>query len=176
MEGVVISRGRIRRWAGLLLVASLAVTLSGGPAVGQRVQDRPNAEEADRAIDLLRSPYCPGFMLRVCTSSQAAALRDSIYDLAAQGMTSDELVEWMVGRHGEEWRAMPRRSGTGLLAWIIPPLAVLFAVGGVMLWLKKHRGPAGVAPAEEGDALTEADRLELTAALRDWEASGGEDV
>ncbi len=165
---------RLRGW--LVLVGSLAALLIAGPVSGQRIQDRPNVEEADRAIDLLRSPYCPGFMLRVCTSASAAALRDSIYDLAAQGMSSDELVEWMIGRHGEEWRALPQRSGNALLAWIIPPFAALMAVVGVALWMKKHRGREEGNTAEDGEPLTDSDRLELTAALRDWEASGGEDV
>ncbi len=160
----------------LILVASLALLLIAEPVAGQRIQDRPNVEVADRAIDLLRSPYCPGFMLRVCTSAPAAALRDSIYDLAAQGMSSDELVEWMIGRHGEEWRALPQRSGNALLAWVIPPFAVLMAVAGVALWMKKHRGRDEGTSAEGADPLTDSDRLELTAALRDWEASGGEDV
>src|SRR5690606_39906361 len=109
-----------------------------------------------------------GFMLKVCTSSQAAGLRDSIYDLAAEGMTSDELVEWMVARHGEEWRAVPRTSGAGLWAWIVPPLAFLLGIGAIVWWMRAHRTPedATLAAASPND-LSDSDREVLSAALRD---------
>ncbi len=174
-EGVVVSRFGIRgaRCLTMLLVL-LAASVFAGPGSAQRIQDRPNQAEADRAIDQLRSPYCPGFMLRVCTSGQAAALRDSIYDLAGQGMTSDELVEWMIGRHGEEWRAVPKRSGAGLLAWVTPPAAVLIAVGLVVMWLRGHRARDEDIPATVGAKLSEADQRELTRALREWKDDGEE--
>src|SRR5687767_7299807 len=38
--------------------------------------------EATKAITRLKSPYCPGFMLEVCSSSGGAALRDTIEGLA----------------------------------------------------------------------------------------------
>jgi cytochrome c-type biogenesis protein CcmH len=157
----------------LLLLGSYLVPVDLS-AAAQRVADRPNAEEAERAIDRLRSPYCPGFMLEVCTSYQAALLRDSIYDLAAQGMTSDELVEWMIARHGEEWRAVPPRTGAGLLAWIIPPFVLLLGVGAAVFWLRSNRAQH-TAVAVEPTALSDSDRAALTAALRDWEATGGEE-
>jgi cytochrome c-type biogenesis protein CcmH len=156
-------------------VALLAVLWLAGAADAQgRIQDRPNQAEADHAIDQLRSPYCPGFMLRICTSSQAAELRDSIYNLAAEGMTSDQLVEWMIGRHGEEWRAVPKRSGAGLFAWVIPPVVVLLAVAGVVVWVRGHR-----RPEEENGALlaiSDAERAQLSDALREWEEEGGEEA
>src|SRR5690606_17734248 len=99
-------RSRIRAFRSCWIALAL-IALVSGAVVAQDVGERPNAEEARRAIGQLRSPYCPGFMLETCTSSQAAELRDSIYDLAAQGMSSDELVEWMLSRHGEQWRALP---------------------------------------------------------------------
>jgi len=180
-EGVVIFRTDLRRGARAAIVRlffAIAVivvsSLASAPAAAQRIQDRPHREEADRAIDRLRSPYCPGFMLRVCTSGQAAALRDSIYDLAAEGMGSDELVEWMIGRHGEEWRAVPKRSGAGLFAWVIPPVAVLLAVAGVVTWLRGHRPRGETGESVALPELTETDRRTLTNALREWEDAGAE--
>lgn len=170
------ARVGVRRAGGWLLasLAFLLLLLLPLEAGAQRVVDRPGAAEAERAIAELRSPYCPGFMLEVCPSPDAAALRDSLYDLAAEGATSAQLVEWMVGNHGEEWRGVPRRSGAGLWAWLIPPLAILVAVGAVFGWLRTNRAET-VQVAEE-ETISAHDRERLAAALREWEESGEEVV
>lgn len=155
-----------------ILLALLA--LVSGAVLAQGVGERPNADEARRAIAQLRSPYCPGFMLETCTSSQAAALRDSIYDLAAQGMPADDIVEWMLSRHGEEWRALPRRSGVGLWAWIIPPLAFLAGLAIVIGWLRSSR--RAEPPVASTPTVNDQDREKLAAALREWQDSGEEEI
>jgi cytochrome c-type biogenesis protein CcmH len=162
------------RW---LLAGSVLVGIALWPvqSEAQRRQDQPNAEQAEAAIEQLRSPYCPGLMLEVCPSPNAAALRDSIYDLAAEGQTTDQIVEWMLARHGEEWRGVPQRSGAGLLAWVIPPLALLIGVGVLVGWLRASRAQAEVA-VPESEPISETDRDKLAAALREWEESGGEEV
>jgi cytochrome c-type biogenesis protein CcmH/NrfF len=162
----------------LVLAFCGLVHISAGTAEAQRMQNRPNAEQADRAIDLLRSPYCPGVMLRACTSAPAAELRDTMYTLAAEGMNSEELVEWMLARYGPEYRALPPRSGSGLWAWVIPPLAILLAMAVIVGWLRKQGAkgrPAG-GPVVASTEISDADRDVLTAALRDWEETGEEDV
>jgi cytochrome c-type biogenesis protein CcmH/NrfF len=154
--------------AGLMLIA-------GSPAVAQEVQERPNADEARRAIGQLRSPYCPGFMLETCTSSHAAALRDSIYDLAEQGVPSGEIVEWMLARHGEEWRAVPMRSGPGLWAWVIPPLALLAGLAIVVGWLRASR-PTNGGEVAATPGISEGEREQLAHALREWQDAGEEEI
>ena len=60
-------------------------------------------------------------MLQVCSSYSGAALRDSIQAMAREGWTTEELVDWVLANHGEEYLAYPEASGTGLLAWLVPP-------------------------------------------------------
>jgi cytochrome c-type biogenesis protein CcmH/NrfF len=126
------------RVAPLALLLALAVLLAAGAllalpsaAAAQEIGYRPQPESdaARRAIGQLRSPYCPGLMLEVCPSANAEMLRDSIRMLANQGTPPDEIVEWMIANHGEEWRAAPKRSGLGLWAWILPPLVLLLGAG-----------------------------------------------
>ena len=130
----------------------------------------PTDAVAQSAIGELRSPYCPGLMLEVCPSPQAELLRDSIRDLAAAGKSKNELVAWTLERHGEEWRAVPRRSGVGLWAWIVPPLALLGA--GAWLarrgWSLRRTGPPAAAPRE----ISPADQARLEAELRELERIG----
>jgi cytochrome c-type biogenesis protein CcmH len=143
----------------LLLTAPVAVLIAQDP--------RPNAAVADQAIAQLKSPYCPGLMLEVCPSEPAAALRDSIRDLAAEGYSSNQLVEWVLSRHGEEWRGVPKRSGAGLWAWLVPPLMLVLGAGFVAYRLREAR-PDAVRPLP-GSELSDAERSELAAALEEMD-------
>lgn len=123
--------------------------------------------EASEAISLLRSPFCPGFMLEVCTSGDAEVLRDSLQAGALAGLGADSLVEWMVALYGEEYRALPETSGSGLLAWVVPPMALLLGLGLVVVALRRLKGPV---PAVAGkDAITADERDRLDEALAELE-------
>lgn len=151
---------------------ALALALSLAWAAGASAQEgtRSSHPEANRAIDALRSPFCPGLMLEVCPSPQAEALRDSIQMLAGQGMTSGELVEWMVGNHGEIYRAVPKAEGAGLLAWLVPPVALLLGIVGLVVAFRRLLGRrAERADAPARPELSEADRTRVREALAELE-------
>jgi cytochrome c-type biogenesis protein CcmH/NrfF len=126
--------------------------------------------EAAKAIEQLKSPYCPGFMLNVCSSAQGAALRDSIEWMAEAGLPSDSIVAWVLANHGDTLLALPPTTGKGLLAWVVPPVAVLLGLVLVLVALKRLRGsqeprdlPAAVSPEDErrlAEALRQLDEEE----------------
>ena len=107
-------------------------------------------------------------MLEVCPSFEAEALRDSIQMGAVQGLSADSLVEWMIAGHGEEYRAFPKRSGAGLLAWVAPPFALLMGLGLVVIVLRRLRGRVPAAAGAGG--LTDDERARLDEALAELEA------
>ena len=149
-----------------LLVSALLL----GPSVAfaqenEAHQYHPAAQEA---ISKIRSPFCPGQTLEICPSWQAEVLRDSIDQWASNGLTADSLIELVVATHGEEYRGFPQRSGTGLLAWVIPPAALILGLGLVVLALRRLRGPARQTVGQSG--LTEEEREQLDAALAELEA------
>ena len=125
---------------------------------------------ADEAIARLKSPYCPGLMLEVCTSYTGASLRDSMQAMAREGWTTDELVDWMLARHGEEYLAYPRASGAGLLAWLVPPSVILLGLIAVVMALRYMRARA---PAEESTPvdLSAEEEDRLREALRDMDSA-----
>ncbi len=123
--------------------------------------------EASEAISKLRSPFCPGFMLEVCPTSDAEALRDSLQAGARAGLSADSLVEWMVAAWGEEYRALPQASGSGLLAWVVPPAVLLLGLGLVVIALRRLKRPSMAVAGT--DAITEDERDRLDAALAELE-------
>jgi len=149
----------------LILAAAAPASAQQPPATGEAMSVHP---EAKKAIDGLWSPYCPGMMLEVCTSSGGAMLRDSAQSWAVRGLSADSIIERMVAEYGEQYRAEPRRSGAGLLAWMVPPVALVGGLGIVGLLLARKRAAAGspsaVAPAPVGSPGEEA---RLKAALKE---------
>lgn len=161
-----------RRWQSGLL--ALFLFFAGGPALGQQiprldepVQPHPQGEAA---IDRLRSPYCPGMMLETCPSPQAKLLRDSLQMLAWEGASSDSLVSWMLTNHGEEYRAVPQARGSGLWAWLMPPLALLGGVIIVALVLQHVRARRQEDKQSE-ESLSSEDESVLQEALEELKRS-----
>lgn len=124
--------------------------------------------EASEAISKLFSPFHPpGEMLEICRNPEAAALRDSISAMAYGGLPADSIIERVLAAHGEEYRAFPKRSGRGLLAWTMPPAMLVAGLAVVVLVLRRLKGPAPVGGRAE---LTDEERDRLDAALAELEA------
>lgn len=147
----------------LVFLSVVSVAAQQAPRLDEPVQPHP---EGNAAIGRLKSPFCPGMMLEVCPSPQAKLLRDSIQAMAWNGTTADSLVEWMLANHGEQYRAVPRVSGTGLWAWIMPPLALLAGFIIVAMALQHFRARRA-AQEETRIEISSEDETLLEEALKD---------
>lgn len=160
---------------GMPVVATLALLAFAGvaPVAGQDSDEATIANTtravADRAQGRIRSPFCPGLMLEVCPSPDAADLRDTIRVWADKGVTADSIVALVVAQYGEEYRGYPQTEGKGWLAWLVPPGAILLGVLAIAAALKHLRraGEARELP------VTEADQDEVRRALREMEEAEG---
>jgi cytochrome c-type biogenesis protein CcmH/NrfF len=172
---------RVTPWrVGLLSIGICSALLQSGLAAqipeGMEGSFAPHPE-AEEAISRLYSPFCPGFMLKVCTASQSAALRDSIQAFAYQGWTADELVEWMISNYGEEYRAVPDTGGLGIFAWILPPLGIVLGAGMVVVALRRFRpgaeapGSGHVGADQVERPITPEEQARLRSAIREIELS-----
>lgn len=162
----------------VLFLASTFLGLTASPSVliaqtaspdAATAEMRQQEERAEVAISRLRSPFCPGFMLDVCTSPQAAVLRDTIRAWAATGMDVEAMTERMIAEYGEEYRAFPKTSGKGLLAWLAPPIAFLIGLLAVVAALRRLR--AGAPPP--ATVVTVADEARVREAMEELERAEG---
>jgi len=150
-------------------LAFVVVSLLAPVALGGQVAPR-NGEalvvhpEATAAIGGIKSPYCPGQMLSTCPSPGAAVIRDSIQKLAEGGLSADSIIELVLADYGQQWRAAPEPSGTGLWAWILPPAGLVGGLLMVGVVLARRRRDEGVA--EEEDSPSEQDEERIRQALR----------
>jgi cytochrome c-type biogenesis protein CcmH/NrfF len=169
----------MRTLPSLTLLALLLPLLSGGTVQAQAANQLPPRNdgpmevhpEAQQAIDQLKSPYCPGLMLEVCPSPGGAALRDSLQTLATQGWDSERIVEWVVGNHGEKYRAVPKTTGASLiLAWVIPPAGVVLGLFLVIFALKKMRTGSSPRPRTEAGEMSPEEEARLREALKELDA------
>jgi cytochrome c-type biogenesis protein CcmH/NrfF len=137
------------------------------PRMDEPVQAHPNG---DAAIQQLKSPYCPGLMLEVCPSTPAKFLRDSLQTMAWEGASTDSIVKWMLANHGEEYRGVPLTRGSGLWAWVMPPLAIIGGLVLLTLALRRFRGTRTV-PKPPATDLSKDDESVLSRAMEELRAS-----
>jgi cytochrome c-type biogenesis protein CcmH/NrfF len=159
----------MRMRARLLLALAAAAGLGAAAPVWAQARTAATEATAMEAIGQIRSPYCPGLMLEVCPSQQAEFLRDSIRTLAAEGVPAQAIVERVIAAHGEQFRALPKRSGAGMWAWVMPPLVLLVGLA-LVAWriARLRRVRAGVVEPDAAP-LSDEERGRLEAALRGFD-------
>lgn len=95
----------------------------------------------------LRCPTCQGLSVKDSEASFSRNIRDKVRSMVAEGKSNDEILAYFEARYGEFILRSPKKSGFGLLAWLLPIGGVLLA-GGVMLWRLKKAQDAKLSPAE----------------------------
>ena len=160
----------------LLLAALLALATAASTPVSSFAQEPPRsgktlrvAPAAQKAIDMLKSPFCPGEMLAVCPSEGGAMLRDSIQRMAEAGLSSDSIVSIVLARFGPQYRAEPLASGTGLWAWVLPPVALLLGFGVVGVVLANRRRTMQDVPVTAPEEVDPATEARLKAAMKEMD-------
>jgi cytochrome c-type biogenesis protein CcmH len=144
-----------------VMVFAFALLLSGGAHASASPEDVANEISQE-----IMSPYCPGVTLHDCPSGAANDLRVKIADWSEDGWSKERILNHLEEQFGDSVSATPPSSGAGLIAWLLPALAVL--IGGaavtyvVMIWSKRKEVP--VTEPISGD-----DRARLDAELKTLE-------
>lgn len=117
-----------------------------------------SASPEDTANEIAReimSPYCPGLTLHDCPSGPAMEMRERIAGWAEDGWSKQEILTHLETQWGDVIRATPPTEGAGLLAWVLPGIAVVcgalaaFFVG--RAWARRRDAAPPPAPLSSGD-------------------------
>ncbi len=140
---------RLAAIVGLLCFVLLPVTAHATP------EDTAN----DIAQEIM-SPYCTGVTLHDCPSAQASEMRDRIAGWAEDGWSKDRILAHLETQWGDGIRATPPTEGAGLLAWLLPGLAVLGGAIGAAFAVRKWSKRRGSEPPPPPLSGSDRSRLE----------------
>lgn len=132
----------MRSVTNVIFCIAIALGLSAGVALAD---ERSIAldKQATELYQQVLSPFCPGRSLNDCPSSKAAELKDQMRAELEAGKSSDEVLQGIFQRFGDEYRAVPKFAGVGILVWLVPASFILM---GLLLALKlSSRGGKNVA-------------------------------
>ena len=85
--------------------------------------------------EIQESLICPACLddrmtVAACNDSTAEQTRQDIQQRLASGQTKEQIIEAYVSQYGETILTVPRTTGFNLIAWLIPPIAL---IGGITL-------------------------------------------
>ena len=133
----------------MIVLVSFLVVIGATPA---------HASPEDVANDIageIMSPFCDGVTLHDCSSRAAEDLRAQILTWAQDGWSRDRIIAELESRYGaEQISGTPPVRGSGLLAWLLPAVALLG--GGALAFTLARRWsrrtpPAATSPVSEED-------------------------
>lgn len=143
--------------AAVLLVVGFAVF---GLARAAAPPPLSQSEQAAAISQTIRCPTCQGLSIQDSPSVLASGSRQIVEEQVAQGRTPEEIRQYFVDRYGEFVLLSPRSTGPGVLAWLVPLLALPLAGLLVWRWVRQRRAAAAdVAARSDGDAPQAASSL-----------------
>jgi cytochrome c-type biogenesis protein CcmH len=128
----------------VLIVALLALLLVPAAASAFTVND---------VAEQVRCPTC-NEPLDVSNSPLATRMRLYIGDKIKAGWSEQRIIDGLVAEFGRDVLTTPDKSGWGLLAWVIPGVAVVGGLGALALLARAwaRRRPAAVPATAVSDA------------------------
>lgn len=134
--------------------AFMAAVLLAAVALAQEGHVKPDqpylipAEDKDAVMsignEILCYCGCPRTTVASCDCSVADQIRRDIWSELKAGTSSETIIEAYLKEHGEVFRSMPKASGFGTLAWVVPYAGILLAamivLPLVVAWTRKRPG------------------------------------
>ncbi|MFM8526513.1 MAG: cytochrome c-type biogenesis protein CcmH [bacterium] len=136
------------------LIISGLIGLGPAPVAGAEQASLPDIE------DEVMCPIC-GTILEASNSPQAEREREFIRAQIAQGKSKQEIQDALVAEYGPDVLAVPDSKGFDLVAWVVPILGLVVAVGllGAALW-RIRRKPIEETAAVNRVGKEENDRID----------------
>jgi len=113
----------------LCAIALLLATASWAIDDTKAFEDPVLQARYEHIIEEVRCLKCQNTTIKDSNAFLAADLRQEIREMLAQGMSDDEIFDFLVERYGDFALYRPRATGKTLALWVIP---VLFLLGGAL--------------------------------------------
>lgn len=120
----------------LCILCALCVVLSLAPAVYAQTPNEELEREAQAIDKMLMCPVCPAETIDQAQVEISFQMRSVVRELLAEGRTREEVLDYFVDRYGADILAAPPKSGTNLVAWILPIVGVAAGLLGVFLVIR----------------------------------------
>jgi cytochrome c-type biogenesis protein CcmH len=148
-----------------------------------REEDITLEQRAHQLSGELMCPICDGQTIDGSNAQIAQDMRAKVRERLDAGDTNAEVKDYFVLRYGQEILAAPKRSGFSLLAWIVPVIIVLGAIGIALFAIKNMRKGTlqpqlANSPSAAGAATTSEEDLAdyLAQVDRDLDASSRQNL
>ena len=115
----------------------------------KRFDDPEMQARYEQLISEVRCLQCQNQSIKDSNVTLAADLRREIARMIDEGMSDEEIAEFLVTRYGEFALYRPRSSGKMIILWIVPFLLVVF--GGIAL-MRVIRHRASLPMGDESEA------------------------
>ena len=122
---------------GAVTVAVVALILAANGGGPPTLQDRVDAVASD-----LRCPVCQNLSVADSPSLIAREMRATIAGQLRAGASPDDVKSYFVKRYGRWIVLSPDTSGSGLIVWMIPVIAL--CIGAALVIPRLRRKPAPV--------------------------------
>lgn len=147
-----LDRPLLVSFAVLAALLGLVALLAFAPTVfAQEAELSAEQEATAKSLEgKLIAPCCYTQPVAEHQSELSDSVKAEIRMLLVQGKSEDEILDVFVDKWGEEILAAPRASGFNWLAYVLPPIAVVFA-GGILLsvllrWRRREPQALAVEP------------------------------
>jgi cytochrome c-type biogenesis protein CcmH len=149
---------RTRRWA---LWLALGVVAVAALVVGVHRTSHPTVDEQTRHIaSLVRCPVCEGQSAAQSDAPASVQIRNQIDQELITGESQGKILSDLVSAYGAGILEKPEATGVGLVVWVVPVVAVVLAMAGLVLAFSRWR-------PRQPRQVSDADRELVDRALHD---------
>ena len=142
------------------LICAVLFLLAAGISLAQE----PDFDRINDIAGQMNCPTCVGVSLADCQTQTCAQWRDQIGDLVEEGYSNQEVLDFFANRYGTQVLLAPPKSGSTLVLWVLPVIAIVAGAGWLAFYLRRNQ--QAVTPAtstsppvtEDNNYLTQVDK------------------
>jgi cytochrome c-type biogenesis protein CcmH len=117
--------------------------------------------EATNLYQQVFSPFCPGRSLNDCPSSKAAELKDDMRAQLEAGKSGEEILKGVFEKFGDQYRAVPKFAGVGVLVWLVPAGFVAVGLAIAVALSFRRRSPAAQSASLPEQRISAEEELRI---------------